>query len=61
MNKLEQALTGIISNWEYQQEICDKLFPTTEEYALAYSKLTGLRQALDELKFAGFVTYNNGK
>lgn len=58
---LEQALSNIICNWEFQMESCDSFFPTTTEYALAYSKLTGLRQALDELQFAGLVTYNNGK
>lgn len=61
MTRLEQSLANIISNWEFQNECCERLFPTTEDYALAYSKLTGLRQALDELRFAGLVTYNNGK
>lgn len=61
MTLLHQALVNIISNWEFQNECCERLFPTTTDYALAYSKLTGLRQALDELRFAGLVTYNNGK
>jgi hypothetical protein len=61
MTILQQALLNIISDWEFQAESCDILFPTTTEYALAYSKLTGLRQALDQLRFAGLVTYDNGK
>lgn len=58
---LKQALTNIICNWEFQNESCEKLFPTTAEYAIAYSKLTGLREALDQLKFAGLVSYYNGE
>jgi len=61
MDQLEQALTNIICNWEFQNKCCEKLFPTTTEYALAYSKLTALRQTLDELRFAGLITYSNGK
>lgn len=58
---LHQALTNIICNWEYQMETCDNLFPTSRDYTIVYSKLTGLRQALDELEFAGLVTYENGR
>jgi hypothetical protein len=61
MTKVAQALMNIICNWEYQKESCDILFPTTAEYSLAYGKLTGLRQALDEFRSAGLVTYNNDK
>jgi hypothetical protein len=57
MAKIAQALMNIICNWESQKESCDILFPTTVEYSLAYSKLAGLRQALDELRSAGLVTY----
>lgn len=61
MTPLQQALSNIICSFEFQKESCDIFGFTTEEYALAYSKLTGLREALDHLRNAGVVTYNNGK
>jgi hypothetical protein len=57
MTKIARVLMSIICNWESQEESCDILFPATAEYSLAYSKLAGLRQALEELRSAGLVTY----
>lgn len=60
-SRLKQSLLNIICSWEFQMESCNNFFPTTREYELAYSQLTGLRQALDELRFAGLVTFEDGK
>lgn len=61
MTPLQQSLSNIICSFEFQQESCDIFGFTTGEYALAYSKLLGLREALDHLRTAGVVTYDNGK
>jgi len=61
MTPLKQAIVNIISSWEFQKESCEIFFPTTAEYELAYSKLTGLREALDHLRFAGLITYDGEK
>ncbi|CQR72120.1 hypothetical protein SOV_20090 [Sporomusa ovata DSM 2662] len=58
---LKDALNSIISDWNFQKEMCDSSFPTSHEYELFYQKMSVLHEALVHLQGAGLVQYKNGE